>query len=454
MAENEDIPQQSSISSRHEIRRPLARRVGLPPEPVVQEGVDASFDERVLESVDSRSKVEAPIAAKEDAKEEAQGEVTAVLVVHGMGQQIQFETLDQVERGLRRVEAERTEVSVDEQPRSIARSVLLGDQIVERLELPLTGPKGLTWVHLYEAYWAPLTEGKVTLRDVMAFLLTGGFNGLAKSRESFWRWMFDRRVDFGRQQTALKLLLALGVIGVLVLINAVVTAVAAVLLASPASASWLSPELLSDLTVVLVALVVLLLVLRGLMRWTKRMAFFRLAILVILGAGASMLVVLAWNRLGHGTPWHHLPSQGRMVKGLFVVFWLAFLRITYQVRSFLIQYLGDVAAYVSPHKLDRFNDIRNDIKAVAAKVAEGVYGALSPDGQRFEYQSVAVVGHSLGSVVAYDTLNALLNKDSLSGGRLRIALRTCLFLTFGSRSRRPPFFSPTRARRRARAGRL
>src|SRR5947207_3050204 len=48
-------------------------------------------------------------------------------------------------------------------------------------------------VHIYEAYWAPLTEGKVTYWDTIKFLLRAGYRGLKHSlpwRRSFDRWMF------------------------------------------------------------------------------------------------------------------------------------------------------------------------------------------------------------------------------------------------------------------------
>jgi hypothetical protein len=43
-----------------------------------------------------------------------------------------------------------------------------------------------------------------------------------------------------------------------------------------------------------------------------------------------------------------------------------------------------------------------------------------------------VVGHSLGSLVAYDMLNGLFKEDHEGGGALRVAERTGLLLTFGS----------------------
>lgn len=48
------------------------------------------------------------------------------------------------------------------------------------------------------------------------------------------------------------------------------------------------------------------------------------------------------------------------------------------------------------------------------------------------YQRVFVVGHSLGSVAAYDVVNRMLLDDALDGGRLAVRDRLKLLLTFGS----------------------
>jgi hypothetical protein len=45
--------------------------------------------------------------------------------------------------------------------------------------------------HLYEAYWAPLTEGAIGLWQTIRFLLSGGWNGL-RSDAQLRRFMFDR----------------------------------------------------------------------------------------------------------------------------------------------------------------------------------------------------------------------------------------------------------------------
>jgi hypothetical protein len=108
-----------------------------------------------------------------------------------------------------------------------------------------------------------------------------------------------------------------------------------------------------------------------------------------------------------------------------------------KVREILVQYVGDVAIYVRPNKLDRFDEVRTKIKETARSVASGLFTAYAPKAHpdatpEFEYDKVAVVGHSLGSVIAYDTLNRLMLDDWLCDGAMQVAERTATMVTFGS----------------------
>jgi hypothetical protein len=109
------------------------------------------------------------------------------------------------------------------------------------------------------------------------------------------------------------------------------------------------------------------------------------------------------------------------------------------VRNLLVQYVGDVTAYVASNKIDKYDEVRKAIKALAKDSASAVY-SLRSQGGGFEYSKIAVVGHSLGSVIAYDTLNRLIADDSLAGWPSAIVDRTCLFLTFGSPLDKTAFF--------------
>jgi pimeloyl-ACP methyl ester carboxylesterase len=94
--------------------------------------------------------------------------------------------------------------------------------------------------------------------------------------------------------------------------------------------------------------------------------------------------------------------------------------------------VGDVAIYVSSHTVNRFQKTRNDIQAAVLDVARCVYEwSETEDGAPY-YDRVVVVGHSLGSVTAYDALNAMLREDEIGGSGLAVAERTSMLLTFGS----------------------
>jgi pimeloyl-ACP methyl ester carboxylesterase len=120
-----------------------------------------------------------------------------------------------------------------------------------------------------------------------------------------------------------------------------------------------------------------------------------------------------------------------------LIVWGILLASSMFVRRFMIQYVGDVVAYVYAFTLDRFFDIRQRIKDRANETARAVYGLLEGEGDaaKLYYRNVILCGHSLGSVVAYDTLNRLLDDDEAartSGATIDVLGRTSMLLSFGS----------------------
>ena len=103
--------------------------------------------------------------------------------------------------------------------------------------------------------------------------------------------------------------------------------------------------------------------------------------------------------------------------------WGLVLGAGYVVRGLLIQYVGDVAIYVSSHTVSTFDQARDEIKTLVRRVLCSVCGQGG-------YDRVIVVGHSLGSVVAYDALNGTMLADEVSGA-LHIE-RVRRLITFGS----------------------
>ena len=296
----------------------------------------------------------------------------AIIVSHGMGQQVPFETLNSVAAALWSRQS-RTPLAASD---ARVRYVAFGEDWLPRVELTLSVNDTVQReVHLYEVYWAPLTEGKVVLRDVLAFLVGAGLRGIRYcARGSFDRWMFDSLAKFALpRRGVLQLGAALAVLMALTLASGALALVAAAELfrlvqpgALPAGPAWLD-------------------------------AAPAPAVLGALGGGAIFFAALRW---------------------------------------FLVQSVGDVVAYISSHHASRFTEVRRGIQSAARKVARNVYASRIVGSGELEYGDVIVVGHSLGSVIAYDMLNDSINGDLLatgSGGEvLDVVARTKLLLTMGS----------------------
>ena len=401
------------------------------------------------------------VPAAREGRVEPLPRARAVLVVHGMGQQVRFQGLDQIAQGLLRE-------TVGEMRNPVARTVKIGDETYQRLELflPLPGG-GEREVHVYEAYWAPITEGQVTLRDVTSFLFGAVFNGVRNLGGAL-------HYSFGRASTirppfsaVIALGSAFGVLLTLVAMNGVLLALAALNGLQPgfvsdsikAHVTEGEPALLAILAAFSLATLALLLVLAG-VEWAKRrtvrvrldglwralgaalQALFLVWLSLTLLAGLAVAVLVS----GFG------PAS--WLRDTFSCAWLAkhwmlplaaLLVASAAVRRLFVQYLGDVAAYVTSYKLDRFNEVRQRIKEIARKTAAALYEAAE-SGSR-AYDGVAVVAHSLGSVVAYDALNALLVDDMVSAEKRDVAERTRLFLTFGSPLEKTAFLFASQAKK-------
>src|SRR5258705_4419997 len=77
----------------------------------------------------------------------------ALFVVHGMGQQLRFETLDRMVNGLFEQDSENS--GSEYKAAAMARHVELGTERLERMEIKLRASGGapVHEVHIYEAYW-------------------------------------------------------------------------------------------------------------------------------------------------------------------------------------------------------------------------------------------------------------------------------------------------------------
>jgi len=418
---------------------------------------DGRAADKTISSRPSRYRVEEPRAYPKCSPAAGQAPATppactAVLVVHGMGQQIEFETLDALENGLRSVDPALSREAGP--PAEKVRFVQLESTPLRRVEMNLTGAgakRAGHEVHLYEAYWAPLTEGRVTLRDVIRFLCEATSNAFSQRKKPFGRWMFDQEIQF-RPDRGSAWILALLTTAILFFVWMNTAAAVAV-----GWALWEGPQtdfqLFWDLTWVIqwpVASALLF----GLALWLASVlrernapdrrlyvwnfvVYGALAVALLAVAAAAVLTTVAFlrhrvtgERIFPRVAYARLPFPLPFL-GV-VLSWGAFVYGVIEIREILVEYVGDVAAYISPSVLDRFADLRKRIKETVVTIARAIYESAAANGRGWQYDRVILVGHSLGSLIGYDALNQLINEDALEGDRQRVVSRTSLLLTLGS----------------------
>jgi hypothetical protein len=393
-------------------------------------------------------------------------ERTAVVVCHGMGQQVRFETIDAVAR-LIEVTAE---AQLEEVGPIVTRVVDLAGVKTARAELAIIGSSGrLHEVHVYETYWAPLTEGAVRFRDVVAFLARtalNGFRGVSLSRP-FERFIFNDVREFPIPWRTWVGLACGGLVtfGLLALICGVSWGVGQFVV-SRGSDFWrhVLVDWTGDILFFLLPLSITSVVLRaasvhlrrtganrlhgrdpkareafkhqirngdiaGGLSWRNLLIWvlFVVTCLGLLTADAFGLLHLLIRSGDLGSTW--LPAIGRLPQWVqspvaLLAIWVLAVGLALVVRWFVVEFVGDVAAYVSAPWLDRFFRLRDEIKKVCSDVTRAVYNCG-------EYDRVVLVGHSLGSVVAYDVLNTLVNEEQL-GKTPDVIRRTAALVTFGS----------------------
>lgn len=404
----------------------------------------------------------------------------AVLICHGMGQQVPFETLSGIARHLAKpagdgpaeVETQVRHVRFRDEKQACGKETWLPRAEIEVAGLDGEEPRT---VHVYEAYWAPLTEGRISLTEVVQFLVRAGIDGILRSR-NFWRWLFggDRRFP-SVWRTPLYLVVVLLLVVALVVINSLLAVVAGVNAAELAGMTTGKPLLVDMLTrrlwwVLGAGIGTGALLWLSSRQWKKAVThkppqrpagslLEQLGWIAVLGATGVIIVlaiIMVFDYLtlsasasavpqGTAIPVPPVPIAPERGMSNWVVWptWGLTLLLSYLARSFFVQFLGDVAIYLSGHRVDKFNKVRQQIKRVAYQTACAIYGARVPEevvtdsqpsahAPAFAYDHIVLVGHSLGAVVTYDALNATRHLDETMGDRLRVADRTAGFITFGT----------------------
>lgn len=98
-----------------------------------------------------------------------------------------------------------------------------------------------------------------------------------------------------------------------------------------------------------------------------------------------------------------------------------------------VDYMGDVAIYTTTDVKSKHHHVRNSILTEAVNDVKALI-----DNQR--YKNVIIAGHSLGSVIAYDTLNRVNHALNLNQEKWKAANKICGLVTFGSPLDKTAFF--------------
>ncbi|HEV2289705.1 MAG TPA: hypothetical protein VGR81_12200 [Candidatus Acidoferrales bacterium] len=488
----------------------------------------------------------------------------AIWIVHGMGQQVPFETLDSLTEGILSV-TDAAENPANVKPPRVGTTKFTDTtdptkiQVVQRVEVDLPrrlGTPTTRELHLYEAYWAPLTEGVPKLADVISFFFNGGLRGILNCRKPFRRAMFpddtspilDPDVKEGKcaqgfwnfkipKRAAFEIVLTLLLLVALGAINAVILAASAAHLKFSFFGPWPISQYWNQVTAIATAVFALVFTFGAMLFLAEMSAVGKLprvakriiwlfswtgliitSLSILTGAACMSLVTrsaliakglqgihyratqfvstsailaalflclfamwrravskskgVAYREKGHPLPifvavsivqlgllillgllifvkshWYFDPSKlasclQKVIDLIANPFWVwpVLLLVSKLVRDIMVEYPGDVAVYVTPNTLDRFDEVRKKIKQLALDTLAPLYSARAGNSQFPLYSKVGVVGHSLGSVIAYDTLNKLLTLDELIDNELDVAGRTRILATFGSPLDKTAFF--------------
>ena len=344
-------------------------------------------------------------------------ERTAILVIHGVGQQDPYETLDSFASGLATYFRKERKATFDIRPERIAHKDWTEVAIHFEFDQPAT-ERGLKQLSLYEYYWAPYTQDKVSWRESLKFLLKADLTPLrylaanlqmmyGASKKKWWEvaGIFLREI--------LRAAMLFAPLGLLLL-----------------AAYWALPDptkilemlgeyrtsletlprgpLIAFLVCVILALAMLWFVWEMRKRggwWGGRniqavaeRTWTVMAVLIFLG--------FAWGAWCIASANPEIESLVNSMSKDRLIFKALALGVTiFWLRRILVDYVGDIAVYVSADKKTKGYEARSKILDGSTEALKRLLGD-----KKKNFDQVIVAGHSLGSVIAYDTINELLSQ--------------------------------------------
>lgn len=348
----------------------------------------------------------------------------AMLVIHGIGEQNPYETLDSFARGVFRYLRDRRHLNIT--LTSIRIALKEWTEVGMRIAVnPGAGPDLEGAVDIFEHYWAPETEDKLNWKDTLKWLIRTDLTPLryfadnlqemmnARQNTRFWKrlaaafWfslkLYAREV---MRVLFLYLPLAAGLLWLCAWMSHPRNLWSSLQpLAGDLRAYVVWPDVLALACYALAVLMIwfMLQSLGAFLRrrrvtiqgWAEGMWF-------LLALGSALLftlfglVISSYLHIDLDPLWRAVWSHKQtLTLAVLAVGAAAFLRYA------LTGYVADVAVYVT-------SDAKSKNYAARGAILKGSTAALKRILLDPNYDHVVLAGHSLGSVIAYDTINELL----------------------------------------------
>jgi len=361
---------------------------------------------------------------------------TAILVIHGIGEQNPYETLDQFARNLTRYL--KHEGGIDDLTVS-AQKIDHNDWVeaMVRLESRAHGPRTQeghepAYIDLYEYYWAPLTEDKISYKATISWLIKTSLTpirmldqNMAALRNEPDSENLSRSAIFYRELRRITMLF-IPLAALMILLGAWLPSALNLAGALKQTAQqWNAdhPAMRAVMTFLFaVSAVMYWIVLKQLaakwLRWFRQQDAMLESSVTLNTFIAASLVGLVGAGFGYAFK-VNIAQYFRPILNVHVVLALGAFAVAKVLQLFLANFVGDVAVYVNV-------DAKAKNYAVRRTILNGAAAAITrilKDDER-GYQQVIVAGHSLGSVIAYDSLNELMNRCQQGGARDRAIYAT------------------------------
>lgn len=354
---------------------------------------------------------------------------TAILVIHGIGEQKPYETLDQFSRNLMRYLAHEGGIDdlqisadrYDHNDSTEARVRLRTESHGPQSAIPEGGRSAV--IDIYEYYWAPETEDKISYKDTLSWLIQTTLTPIRLLSENIQ--LLKEESDEGLTKGAIFRRELLRIIFIYLPLLFVLGALSYLLPKATNLPATLKSMVDSPIKVVMTAFfaasaVIDYVVVRQLWKNLVRRLRQQPAIFKSWWIGWTFLVSLTFMfigyAVGHFNKSHTVEPQAYFAP---LLHWNVLLLVVTAVAAKLVQqflknFVGDVAVYTNADAKAKNFAVRKAILTGAVRATTRLLrdsDVLRDNGGNSEtYDQIIVAGHSLGSVIAYDTLNQLLNR--------------------------------------------